>query len=85
MCIRDRCEPAVEGFVDLIERGKWSADTGIIAVDKEGRIHDGIQRLEAMRRVMSYVADLKLWVTIRFGAEFEPLLSLIHIYRRTAF
>lgn len=67
------CEPAVEGIVDLIERGKWSADTGIIAVDKEGRVHDGIQRLEAMRRVMSYVADLKLWVTIRFGVEFKPL------------
>ena len=33
------CEPVVEGFVDLIERGKWSADTGIIAVDKEGRVH----------------------------------------------
>lgn len=66
------CEPTVENFVDLIERGKWRTDTGIIAVDKEGRVHDGIQRLEAMRRVMSYATDLKLGVTIRFGVEYNP-------------
>ena len=45
-------EVKISEIEDLIMRGQWNGECNDeILIDKEGRVHNGIQRLEAMRRV----------------------------------
>ena len=55
---------------DLIRRGQWNEKCNDeILLDKEGRVHNGIQRLEAMKRVQETYPRKTFRVTLRLNTE----------------
>lgn len=63
-------EVKISEIEDLIMRGQWNGECNDeILIDKEGRVHNGIQRLEAMRRVQQKYPYKTFPATLRLNTE----------------